>query len=85
MVCDRVSIINRGVLRKLGRVEDLITGGRVEILATNLENGVREKIRVAAPSVSGSSVILPVETKATSPPVAEIAGCPESPASASPS
>ena len=51
MVCDRVSIIHRGILRKLGRVEDLIAGGQVEIVATNLQNGLREKIRAAAPEV----------------------------------
>jgi ABC-2 type transport system ATP-binding protein len=49
MVCDRVSIIHRGVLRKLGRVEDLIAGGQVEIVATGLHNGLAEKIRAAAP------------------------------------
>ena len=49
MVCDRVSIIHRGILRKVGRVEDLIAGGQVEIVATNLQNGLAEKIRAAAP------------------------------------
>lgn len=33
MVCDRVSILYRGKLRKVGRVDELIAGGSVEILA----------------------------------------------------
>lgn len=48
LVCDRVSIIHRGVLQKVGRVEDLIAGGQVEIVATGLQNGLAEKIRAAA-------------------------------------
>lgn len=48
MLCDRVSIIHRGVLQKLGRVEDLVGAGRVEIVATGLRNGLTEKIRAVA-------------------------------------
>lgn len=36
LVCDRVSILNRGKIRRLGNVEDLIAGGNVEIIAENL-------------------------------------------------
>ena len=36
MVCDRVSILNRGKIRRLGRVEDLIAGGHIEIFAENV-------------------------------------------------
>lgn len=50
MVCDRVSIIHKGILRKLGRVEDLIAGGQVEIVATGLKNGLAEQIRSVAPA-----------------------------------
>jgi ABC-2 type transport system ATP-binding protein len=49
MICDRVSIINRGVLQTVGRVEDLIAGGRVEIVVRGIRNGLAEKIRAAAP------------------------------------
>jgi ABC-2 type transport system ATP-binding protein len=48
MLCDRVSIIHRGVLQKMGRVEDLVGAGRVEIVATGLRNGLTEKIRAVA-------------------------------------
>lgn len=36
MVCDRVSILNKGKLRRVGHVEDLIAGGNVEIVAENV-------------------------------------------------
>jgi ABC-2 type transport system ATP-binding protein len=35
MVCDRVSILYRGKIRKLGRVDELVAGGHVEVLAEN--------------------------------------------------
>ena len=36
MVCDRVSILNRGKIRRLGHVEDLIAGAHIEIIADNV-------------------------------------------------
>jgi ABC-2 type transport system ATP-binding protein len=36
LVCDRVSILYRGKIRKIGRVDELVTGGNVEILALEL-------------------------------------------------
>lgn len=50
LVCDRISIMDRGVLKKLGRVQDLVAGGQVEIVATGVDSGLREKIAVLAPS-----------------------------------
>jgi len=37
-ICDRVAIINRGKIEKQGRLEDLLQGGRIELIA----NGVSE-------------------------------------------
>jgi ABC-2 type transport system ATP-binding protein len=37
LVCDRVSILHRGKIRRLGNVEDLIAGGHIEIIAENLQ------------------------------------------------
>ncbi len=45
MICDRVSILNRGKLLKAGRLEDLLPSGRVEIVAENVDDGAVEKIR----------------------------------------
>ena len=36
LVCDRVSILNQGKIRRMGSVEDLIAGGNVEIIAENV-------------------------------------------------
>ena len=36
MVANRVSIIHRGKLQKVGRVEDLVAGGNVEIIASGV-------------------------------------------------
>ena len=36
LVCDRVSILNKGKIRRLGTVSDLIAGGNVEIVADNV-------------------------------------------------
>jgi len=37
MVCDRVSILYRGKIRRIGRVDELIAGGKVEITVDNLK------------------------------------------------
>jgi hypothetical protein len=52
MVCDRVSIIHRGVLRKVGPGRGPDRRGQVEIVATNLQNGLAEKIGPRAPTRS---------------------------------
>ncbi|MGO8672743.1 MAG: ABC transporter ATP-binding protein [Capsulimonadaceae bacterium] len=36
LVCDRVSILNKGKIRRLGTVIDLVAGGNVEIVADNV-------------------------------------------------
>ena len=37
LVCDRVSILYRGKIRRMGRVDELVTGGNVELLALGLK------------------------------------------------
>ncbi len=37
MVCDRVSILNKGKIRRIGHVEELIAGGNVEIVVENVQ------------------------------------------------
>lgn len=49
MVCDRVSIMDRGVLKKIGRVDELVSGGQVEIVASNVQNGLRETLAAFRP------------------------------------
>jgi ABC-2 type transport system ATP-binding protein len=48
LICDRVSILNRGKLLKAGKLDDLLPSGRVEIVAENVsDDGVIAKIRDA--------------------------------------
>lgn len=42
MVCDRVSILNKGKIRRIGHVEDLIAGGNVQIVAENIKTKAGE-------------------------------------------
>jgi ABC-2 type transport system ATP-binding protein len=44
MVCDRVSIMDRGKLKKLGRVDDLVSGGQVEIVAVGMDESLRGRL-----------------------------------------
>lgn len=52
LICDRVSILNRGKLLKAGRLDDLLPSGRVEIVAENVsDDGVIAKIQKAGGTV----------------------------------
>ena len=50
-VCNRVSIIHKGVLRTLGTVDDLLAGERVEIVAGHVDEALAQKLKEAVPSV----------------------------------
>ncbi len=45
IVCDRVAILNRGELVRLGKLEDLLSGGHVEMIAEKVPEMVLEPIR----------------------------------------
>lgn len=48
LICDRVSILNRGKLLKAGKLDELLPSGRVEIVAENVsDDGVIARIRDA--------------------------------------
>ncbi|GIV21367.1 MAG: ABC transporter ATP-binding protein [Armatimonadota bacterium] len=48
LICDRVSILNRGKLLKAGKLDELLPSGRVEIVAENIsDDGVIARIRDA--------------------------------------
>ncbi len=64
MVCDRVSILNRGKLLKVGNLADLLAGGRVEITASGLDDATINKLKASSMSVerqNGSVVIMQPE------------------------
>lgn len=49
-VCNRVSIIHKGVLRTLGTVDDLLAGEQIEIVAGNVNAALAQKLQQAVPS-----------------------------------
>ncbi len=44
-VCDRVAILNRGKMVATGKMDDLLAGGRVDLVADSVENGVMDKVK----------------------------------------
>lgn len=48
MVCDRVSILNKGKIRRIGNVEELIAGGNVEIVAENVQGNEGQMAQLKA-------------------------------------
>ncbi len=45
IVCDRVAILNRGEMVQIGKLEDLLSGGHVEMIAEKVPENVLEPIR----------------------------------------
>ena len=61
MVCDRVSILNRGKLLKVGKLSDLLAGGKVEITASGVPDEAAGRLQASAASLerrNGSVVIV---------------------------
>jgi ABC-2 type transport system ATP-binding protein len=46
LICDRVAIINHGVIAAQGRLSDLLAGGRVEITVSNLSKDVLSDMKI---------------------------------------
>lgn len=44
-VCDRVAILNKGDLVQMGRMDELLSGGHVEMVAEKVSNGIVEQIQ----------------------------------------
>ncbi len=55
MVCDRVAILNRGNLLRVGSMDDLLLAGYVEITAENLDPASIEKLKSVAAKVSSAN------------------------------
>ena len=51
-VCDRVAILKKGVMVQLGRIEELLAGGHVEVIADKVPDGAVEPIRQLGGKVS---------------------------------
>jgi ABC-2 type transport system ATP-binding protein len=64
LVCDRISILNRGKLLKVGKLTDLLAGGKVEITASGLDDTAVNRLRASSMSLerkNGSVVIVQPE------------------------
>lgn len=51
-ICDRVAIINKGVIARQGRLDDLLRGGRIEIIANGVSREFADSVRLADTTVS---------------------------------
>jgi ABC-type multidrug transport system, ATPase component len=51
-VCDRVAILKKGVMVQLGRIEELLAGGHVEVIADKVPDNAVEPIRQLGGKVS---------------------------------
>ena len=51
-ICDRVAIINRGKIERQGSIEELLRGGRIEIIADGLNQGFADSIKLTDTIVS---------------------------------
>ncbi|MCW3061731.1 MAG: uncharacterized protein JWQ02_3552 [Capsulimonas sp.] len=67
LVCDRVSILNRGKIRRLGSVGELIAGGNVEIIAENVvaDDDQLGKLKALTSNVSDVNHKLIITTSAS--------------------
>ena len=44
-ICDRVAIINKGVIEQQGKLDDLLRGGRIEIIADGVPKALAESFK----------------------------------------
>ncbi len=51
-ICDRVAIINHGILERQGRLDDLLRGGRIEIIADGVSREFADSVKVDGATVS---------------------------------
>ena len=55
MVCDRVAILNRGKLLRIGKLDDLLHGGSVEVKATGVAAAAVEELKGVAAYVEAEN------------------------------
>ncbi len=51
LICDRVAIINHGVIARQGKLTELLKGGRVELTVAGVKRGVFEDMKIADSNV----------------------------------
>lgn len=67
MVCDRVSILNKGKIRRIGHVEDLVAGGNVQIVAENVkaDAGARAQLKAITSDIEETGNKMLITASAT--------------------
>lgn len=51
LICDRVAIINHGIIEKQGRLDDLLRGGRLELTADGVTREFADSLKVHAEAI----------------------------------
>ncbi|MFQ3586099.1 MAG: ABC transporter ATP-binding protein [Fimbriimonadaceae bacterium] len=51
LICDRVAIINHGIIEKQGRLDDLLRGGRLELTADGVTREFADGLKVHAEAI----------------------------------
>jgi ABC-2 type transport system ATP-binding protein len=46
LICDRVAIINRGIIERQGKLTELLKGGRIEITAAGIPEGLLRDLKI---------------------------------------
>ncbi len=46
-ICDRVAIINKGVIVRQGKLDDLLSGGRIEIIADDVSREMADELKAS--------------------------------------
>lgn len=44
-ICDRVAIINKGIIARQGKLDDLLRGGRIELIAEGVDKAIYEQAK----------------------------------------
>ncbi|MCO5296508.1 MAG: ABC transporter ATP-binding protein [Fimbriimonadaceae bacterium] len=60
-ICDRVAIINRGKIERQGSLDDLLRGGRIEIVADGIDKEFADSVKLSDDSIvsfSGERLIV---------------------------
>ena len=52
LICDRVAIIHKGVIRRQGKLTELLKGARVEVIADHLTREFSEGVKMKDATVS---------------------------------
>jgi ABC-2 type transport system ATP-binding protein len=63
LMCDRVGIIHKGHLVKIGRVSELLRGGRVMFRATGVTRELADRVNLADSSVTFASGVLDIDMR----------------------